>query len=382
MMIIPGGREKVNQDRERADGGLLCSHLYKMKQSGLTDETIRLSGAYSMTDIGLLRILLGGIPVSRPGLLLPFFDASGNQSGHIAVRMMPPHKGQDGRLAKYLVPVGSSCHAYFPPFPCLWRALEDPEAPIVIVEGIFKALAACQDGVATIGLMGMWNWTVKSDDSQDGYRKMIPQLGDIHWRHRTIVISPDSDPSRKPTVNHGVAELAAHLARRGGRCLLPRLPLGRDNEGLPVKVGLDDYYVKGGPGSIRRWIDKTMAEAQAVDSHSDNLDNLRRRMTADKEASLTAAGFYYNGLPPGVGKTTASVATVIGEHERTVDNLPNYLRDPRSAASSAFMVPTHSQAEEIVAMFADKGKTCVPYPQLSTATCGRYDEAAAVLLAV
>ena len=87
-------------------------------------------------------------------------DAEGREEVLPFVRLKPDKpRTRNGKPVKYESPLGSANRLYLPPG--VGPALADPATELLIVEGEKKALAGTQDGFATLGLSGVWNWSVK-----------------------------------------------------------------------------------------------------------------------------------------------------------------------------------------------------------------------------
>ena len=379
--------------------GLDEQHAKKMLDSSLTLDTIRLSRAYTERNLLRLRLELRGIPANPPALILPFFDRDGKRVDYAVARMMPPHNWPDGREAKYLMPRGLDCRAYFPPFACAWQAVNDPGGAVVITEGVLKALAAAQVGVPCIGLMGIETWSLRRQDKDDP-RQLIPDLLGIDWRGKKVLIVPDSDPLRKFGVNHGAAELARVLSELGADTRLPRLPFGPSAEdGRPLKQAVDDYIPRHGGESFARWVARQLESPtnRSLDDYRAEMlkcriDNRTRpRPTFQDFADYPARNeTLLDRCPTGAGKSYADVAAIrkleemsemkpAGWHEMTIAEKLNDIGHVRTMRSlSLTIVPNHSHVTEVVTQAAEQGITMVPYPKLTSETCLRYDEASAV----
>ena len=78
--------------------------------------------------------------------------------------------------------------------------------------------------------------------------ELIPNLEAIIWEARIVWIGFDADPYRNPNVNRAQAELARVLTALGAIVLFFYLPHGPSGpDGLPGKMGIDDYIVANGP---------------------------------------------------------------------------------------------------------------------------------------
>jgi hypothetical protein len=367
--------------------GLIDRHYQKMRSSGLTMETIRLSCVYTEHEPSRVRELLNGGPAVAPVLVFPHFH-HGKQVDYFVVRVDPPYVFPDGRKAKYLMPLGISPYPYFPPLALLIKAINEPRHPLGIIEGMLKALLNTQEGFPTIGLQGTQTWSWRPNEGDP--RQLVPDLK-LNWQDRLSALIYDADPVRKPLVNHGIAELARLLTEEGARCVLRRPPFGPLGEdGRPIKQGLDNFAVLRGPGALREWGEETYHLAP-----DRSLDEVRAEMLASRIADgytgcqyvLERLGYPSERLDlldrtqTGVGKTHADITAT--RHHRSLsmtkpDTIQEIL-DGEAGPRVVHCLPTHAHCEELIEEGARLGQTIVPYPELTKGTCLRYDEASAVM---
>jgi putative DNA primase/helicase len=85
----------------------------------------------------------------------------------------------------------------------------------------------------------------------------LPAMDRIAWNRREVYIAFDSDISTNENVQDAEARLAAHLANRGAKVRVVRIPEGPPGpDGKPSKVGLDDFIVAQGIGALRKLLDE------------------------------------------------------------------------------------------------------------------------------
>lgn len=208
---------------------LVESHWDDLERSGLTTDTILKASLHSGSADEVRDILGYG---TGTGLVIPYTVAL-NGSGPPFARVRIDHPGPDGK--KYRSPKGSTNRLYIPPI--LDRTLlDDVACPLYVTEGEKKALKACQEGLACIGLAGVWSWRTKSSSGQTG---PLPDLDRIPFKGRKVYVVFDSDLATNEKVRHAEAALAAELAGRGAEVYRIPLPAGPSGE----KVGLDDYLL-------------------------------------------------------------------------------------------------------------------------------------------
>ena len=214
---------------------LSVQHVEALHKRGLTQATIDAAGFRSLTAEEVLAVLKFN-PNRSAGLGIPFSHPHTGETRLIRVR---PDVAPliDGKPAKYLSPRGAGNLLYFPPG-CADQ-LKNPEEPLYLTEGEFKALAARQARLLAVGLVGVWGWRGKD---ANGHGQPIPDLDLIEWRGRTVVAVFDSDAAINPEVQRARQALAWEAYRRGARmvCTIP-LPAP---DGL--KVGWDDYLLTHG----------------------------------------------------------------------------------------------------------------------------------------
>lgn len=204
-------------------------HKSDLEKSGLTEETIRASGVYSVRPADISKKLEGHFPKVESLLSFPYPGADGYER----VKLFPPQVTDKGTV-KYYQKAGSPCRLYFPPG--VEAILQDASCPLYFTEGEKKALKAVQEGIPCIGEGGLWNW---SDGSPD--KNLIPDFERINLKGRTVYLIPDNDwlnPDRHgdpKNLREAVYELAYRLIDQGAKVYIVELPPG------PEKVGLDDY---------------------------------------------------------------------------------------------------------------------------------------------
>jgi AAA domain/Domain of unknown function (DUF3854) len=117
--------------------------------------------------------------------------------------------------------------------------LHDPTIPLGIVEGEKKALKACQEAIACLGIGGLWNWL------ENG--RLLRKFNDIALPDRQILLYPDSDVWQRQDLLQAVYRLGASLEAKGAHVRGVRIPAGPGK----TKQGLDDYLVAYGPDELK-----------------------------------------------------------------------------------------------------------------------------------
>lgn len=336
---------------------LLPQHDKDLRDSGLDDFTIEASRIYSEADPRRLAKIANVSPsiamTYGPSMVIPFRSLSGELTEFARLKPGTPPISRSGKPAKYLQPKGSPLRAYFPPMAAF--AAKMSNQTIALCEGEKKSLRATQAGMPTIGLVGVWSWGVN--------RQLIPDLAAINWVRRTVLIIFDTDSERKPAVEHASAELARVLAEAGAIPVQIRFPTGpRDANGIPGKMGVDDFIVAYGEDAFWRVIqEQTRGELPR------ELEDYRRDMEISRLSSIGHPGIYLDTSPPGAGKSHADIAAAA------------------SAGKSLTVVPTHKNASEVALTMQAAGLSAAAYPKLTKGTddelqtCSNYPAAEAAM---
>lgn len=178
-------------------------------------------------------------------MVIPFADLDGVFNSY-AVRRPHTPPVIDGKPRKYVAPAGQPCRLYIPAESR--DKLRDPSAPVVLTEGMLKALVLAQSGYAAAGLLGVWNWKKK------GTNELIPGLAEVPWTGRDVLIVYDFDPKLDTRRNVDLARrrLATALRNAGaGEVYSVELPAGPDG----AKQGVDDYIVANGLDAFKELVE-------------------------------------------------------------------------------------------------------------------------------
>jgi len=212
-----------------------------LRESGITRATARANGLRTAdrSDEQFVRLGFGRYGnVARGGLLFPYYDLNGNDTGFARLRshFSRTAKGRNGgrKEVKYEQPVGQPNRAYFPAGSR--DALLNPAAWVYITEGEKKALALSQLGLGAVGLSGVYGWKVK------GKAELIPDLAAVPWAERAVyvVFDYDAKPDTRRYTAEAARQLATRLRREGAREVYAvALPPGPHGD----KQGVDDFLV-------------------------------------------------------------------------------------------------------------------------------------------
>lgn len=194
-------------------------HLMDLERSGLTSETIKASGIYSVVPGEINKILGKNVAVNSL-MAIPYPGTD-----FIRYKLFPPCKlsAKDDKPRKYHQAAGSPIYLYLPPD-------FDRDGEIIrITEGEKKSLKGTQEGLNVCGLGGIWNFAFKDNS---GNPLLIDALKNIEWPGRKAELIPDGDFQKNPSVCHAVFRLGSLLEREGATVNIVRL-LG--------DAKLDDY---------------------------------------------------------------------------------------------------------------------------------------------
>src|SRR5206468_7636703 len=131
-------------------------------------------------------------------------------------KLFPPVSDGQGHTVRYYQRQGTSPRFYVPAR--ARAALASPSVPLLVTEGEKKALKADQEGLACVGLGGLWNWQAGG--------QAIADLDRIDWYEREAVIVPDSDIWTRQDLLQPVFALGKELEGRGATVSVLKLPSG------------------------------------------------------------------------------------------------------------------------------------------------------------
>jgi len=198
--------------------------LADLRASGLSDDTIRAAGLFTPAPGDLPRLLSPRLAHHVRHILVFPYPGAGP---FYRAKLFPPQPDGHGHTMRYYQPAGTAPRLYLPPR--VQAALTTPSVAIHLTEGEKKALRADQEGLACIGLGGLWSWR------HDG--RAIGDLDRVDWYGRDAILVPDSDVWTRADLLQPVYALGQELASRGARVEVLKLPAGATG----AKMGLDDY---------------------------------------------------------------------------------------------------------------------------------------------
>jgi hypothetical protein len=217
----------------------------KWKSSGLTDDHARTLGLRPLTREEVSAAL--DVTEVRPcGVLIPYFDLDGKFTEFYRIRYLEKPPGFAGLVEKpqrYAQRAKTLNEVYLPPLlDKPWRKVaENTDDTIYITEGEFKAAAGCSVGLPCVGLGGVDLFRATKRGLE-----LLPQLAEIKWDGRHVVIVYDSDAATNLNVVRAQRQLAQVLVARGALPSVASLPAAKDGS----KQGLDDFLLAHGPTAL------------------------------------------------------------------------------------------------------------------------------------
>lgn len=172
-----------------------------------------------------------------PILVIPQWNLAGRRFAYV-LRPDHPRRGKDGRATKYESMPGAPVGFDVPP--AMVPLLRDPSIPLHISEGSKKADSMASRGLLCVSLNGVYAFLYK--------RLVVSEMDEINLDGRTVRVVFDSDVMTKPGPADALARLSGACARRGARTerVILRDPANPTAPAGTAKVGIDDYFVRGG----------------------------------------------------------------------------------------------------------------------------------------
>ncbi|HEU4754282.1 MAG TPA: phage/plasmid primase, P4 family, partial [Armatimonadota bacterium] len=224
-----------------------------------------------------------------PGLWLPSYSPRGDLlPGQWKPRT--PVANRDGKRMKYASARSAVRLDVHPRWsadrgqddPTKVPAIQDPDIPLWITEGIKKGDSLTSRGICTVALSGVYNW-----------RNTHATLGDwedVRLKGREVTICFDADAITKPAVLRAMERLGKWL-RSKGVAKVWYLVVPAEVNGHGVK-GVDDYFAAG--GTVKALEQAAMDRPPRVPDTSDAFTDARLAETLAEEvldgAYVWAAG--------------------------------------------------------------------------------------------
>lgn len=218
-----------------------------MVESGITPKIAEARGYRTLTGTGADRDFLESLGYkpaihardeTYPALLIPMRGMDGEIRNHQIKPATPRTKlKEDGSRVpiKYETPPGTSNVVDVPAATAeLLRA--EPERSLWITEGMKKTDCLVSQGMAAVGLLGVFSWRHKHG--------VLGDWEEIPIKGRPAVVCFDSDASGNRNVQLAMSRLGAWLKTRGATTVHYLVVPGTVGD-TPVK-GVDDYFAAGG----------------------------------------------------------------------------------------------------------------------------------------
>ncbi|RZA15028.1 MAG: DUF3854 domain-containing protein [Proteobacteria bacterium] len=216
--------------------------MQNLLNSGVTEDVARLCRLSCIYDVEEMQKLLRvSSPRPVPALMIPYYPMGRFDEAPMFCRVRPdePDTGNDGKVRKYLQPLGMGTKLYFPPI-ISQEGLYSVDVPLYLTEGEKKAIAACARGYVCIAASGVQNFhDAQKSDSRLGINVLKEELLAIPLRDRDVYIVFDALKFRNPMVLKAEIKLAQMLHQQGARVHIVHIPsLSSSGD-----TGLDDLLL-------------------------------------------------------------------------------------------------------------------------------------------
>lgn len=256
--------QKKPTPRSGEDPALTAQMLEDLARSGLDAE-----------DAALMRLrpyargVLPGVAPPAAGYLIPYFT----QTGQPRVDMWRYRYLEDTRNGfrklstekprRYTQPADTAPEVYWAPFTAWREILTTASIPLIITEGEKKAALATKLGLPCVGLGGVWSFRSKRLGVH-----LLPELAEVAWESRTVIVAYDSDAALNDNVCKAELALCDVLTAAGALVKLVRLPELVAGQ----KCALDDYLVSEGVERFVELAEGTETYAQGRELHKLNAE--------------------------------------------------------------------------------------------------------------
>jgi len=187
-------------------------------------------------------------PGDLSGVLYPYLSPTTGYAPTCRMRRDHPEMENGKPKDKYLSAYGNRKHLYFPP-DCA-ALLSDVTIALIIAEAEKSVLsitcAAERLGrpVLAVGTGGCWGWRGRKGKTEDANGARVdevgplPDLDDIAWKGRTVVIAFDANVATNLMVKYARRDLAKKLTARGAVVHVINLPTEEGINGPDDFIGL------------------------------------------------------------------------------------------------------------------------------------------------
>jgi len=193
------------------------------------------------------------------GYTIYYSDVNGRLTGFWRQRLRTERQrktkngAHDGWI-RYLQAKGSDPHIYFPRNRDWARITKDPKYTIIVVEGEKKSFRLSKEkdeDFNALGIGGVWNYQSKKNG-----QLLIPELDQVDWLGRLVIIIFDADRAINADVAEAERRLVNLLVMRGAIVRVVRLTPSLDGKNR----GADDFIEQEGGPALRKLIDVAIAE--------------------------------------------------------------------------------------------------------------------------
>lgn len=213
--------------------------------SAITPEVAEARGYRTLTDTGEARDELADAGFSRqqireesfPLLLIPMRGMDGGVRGYQIKPATPRTRMKDDQTRtpiKYETPFKAPLVVDVPGF--TRQALQSETTPLWVTEGMKKTDALVSQGLAAVGLTGVFNWRNKQG--------VLGDWEEIPIKGRPVVLCFDADASSNRNVQLAMSRAGAWFKSRGASKVHYVVVPGR--VGDTETKGVDDYFAAGG----------------------------------------------------------------------------------------------------------------------------------------
>lgn len=281
---------------------LAPQHREHLRLSGLTDESIDLSGCYTARGNACSE-LVGWRSWPRTmgeAIAIPFFLPSGQEAPPFFHRLRPDHprtNEKTGKVAKYEQPKGVGVAPYFPARSRREARYADPSQPLILTEGEKKAMLLDQLGYAAIGAVGVSCFHDSPHRHETDEYRFHPLIREgVVFQGRTVIVCFDSDQLENENVMRATRIVARMAYQEGAAVVINAIPTPSKTGG---KRGVDDLFVDDGADGVKAIVDaaepvpRVEHHADTVSTHDackgapcDGALRMPRGYSFDKEGSL------------------------------------------------------------------------------------------------
>lgn len=277
--------EKAPQPRNKISASTATTptfsaeHQDYLRARGVDESVAVAAGARSVTPEQVRDFLGWDRTPQSGGLYIPHLDRAGEAVAH-RVRLDDPQSGNRwfgsrGRVHPWLPTPLVLARCGFPP-----DALEQPDLPLVIVEGPFKALSLLSNGILAISLAGVCAGGHDKERRDEGRLDIHEDLRErVVFKGRTCSISFDANLAWNHNVADAMAMNAEALTSSGANVGFVRIP--------PTKAGddqgPDDFLAEHGAEALEELIHASLpAQPVAVfrEAFRGDVDEAERKESA------------------------------------------------------------------------------------------------------